>query len=1366
MGGFTGQYRLAGARAYAALRQGELLWVRLADPAAGRVDDFQIGTNGRVDAYQIKWSRFAGTLSFRDFTRDQVDAPSYVAQLADGWARLRSVHTGARIVVHFVTNDRPSTADRLPPAGRGDGRAATSVGTFAAFVVECWGPARAAAISGADLDAVVSQRWRPAWEALQQATHLEAEDWPAFVRDCELEFGTPSLDAVAGGAAGPAADATDWRADVDTLATLFQRLVADPEQQVQFSRDELLDALAWRGRVEYRHRHEFPDPDIPYRAVTSSVKAVRDAIAAFPSGYVAVVGTPGSGKSTLLTRTLRYAPERVIRYYAYVPTSVGPNVRRGEATHFLHDLVVALERQGIRAGRTLPAEDVARLAEQFEAQLQALSDEWRRTGRKTILLVDGLDHISREQFPAQSLLTELPHPDRVPEGVLIILGSQTDRLPGLAAAVRDQLDQLGRRLTMQPLAREDVLAIVRETKLEPVPTVDEQDRVFALTAGHPLALNYVLNRLRGSDGRPVAEVLDQVAPFRDRIDVQYVAHWQQVESDFGLVRLLALLARLRGAIRIRSIELWAPREAVYRLVREFGYYFRQEPNGRWAFFHNSFRAFLVERTRGLPGLGPEQALYRDLAQQCAATLPDDPTRWDELYYRSRAGDHEAVLALAQPDILREQFLAGRPADVISADATDAVTAAVATRDVIALTRTLLVEAEFAQRAHYQGLLPMAELQLALGDTDAAVDAIRDGAQLRVEPEAALRAAAALDTRGLRDEARAVFALAEPVDVLGATTPIEGHQLREVRLQLATWIEVAPRFRGLKDVLGVIEQLQVADDQVARRHPNGTTRHHGNPLGVDVDLTADLRGDLLHALVRALDELGRPDDADAVTDYLFDSAIMGGSAWFWSAVDGWRYAQSVGDYLRARRRFQAMLDGLARWSGGALDASETAALAEGLVRVMGDAHAARALVSELPQPAPVSALTASSSDDGFEPFVTRFVLNRVLGAVQDERPLSEVVPDAEGESQRLVFFERAVVTVARLHGATWTGRRLSAASFVGAATPVLRLFQNVGQHWRDGWHLAVAARGELYELLVRAAALHGPDVVAALRSSLDRIWADPTLGADWPPELKRRIVLALLDAGTDRTWAAAQLRRTEPQLFEGEALEQELTEAAGQVGAWLAVGDADAARATLRTILAAAFGVEYKDYQMDDWVRWCARANRSDPVDASARIARVAAAVGGIRGAHGSTSATKSLIRMAATGGPAIAFAVTEWCTQHGLTGWVASLNTLLPAVLERAPRSAPTATAFYRHLMLPFDECPSSNVLSAILRALDSVDAGVRNRARAVLGCHRTPECGHAGTLQKRPRRRWGEYAARRRWRASVTDGYASGAALLRRRSR
>jgi hypothetical protein len=54
----TAQYLVASMLVYDAIRSGELDWMRLVDPEAGRLDDVVIGRSGRVDAYQIKWSQY------------------------------------------------------------------------------------------------------------------------------------------------------------------------------------------------------------------------------------------------------------------------------------------------------------------------------------------------------------------------------------------------------------------------------------------------------------------------------------------------------------------------------------------------------------------------------------------------------------------------------------------------------------------------------------------------------------------------------------------------------------------------------------------------------------------------------------------------------------------------------------------------------------------------------------------------------------------------------------------------------------------------------------------------------------------------------------------------------------------------------------------------------------------------------------------------------------------------------------------------------------------------------------------------------------------------------------------------------------
>jgi hypothetical protein len=100
--GYRGQYLVGGVLILAALDH-DLEWIRVADPTAGRVDDFQIASPGRLDAYQVKWSR---SPEFVPWSR----LKALLGQLAEGWTRLSEQHRERRVVVHVVTNDFPSLA--------------------------------------------------------------------------------------------------------------------------------------------------------------------------------------------------------------------------------------------------------------------------------------------------------------------------------------------------------------------------------------------------------------------------------------------------------------------------------------------------------------------------------------------------------------------------------------------------------------------------------------------------------------------------------------------------------------------------------------------------------------------------------------------------------------------------------------------------------------------------------------------------------------------------------------------------------------------------------------------------------------------------------------------------------------------------------------------------------------------------------------------------------------------------------------------------------------------------------------------------------------------------------------------------------
>src|SRR5712691_3838018 len=218
IGGYYPQYRIAACLTLRSLREESLQWIRIADPKAGRVDDFQIGSQSRIDAFQVKWSQSPGTFTFGELTKASDNTPALIAQLADGWKRLRAAYPGSRIVVHLVTNDiaSPSPSQRMPV-----GDPPPTPRHFAAFIAQVWEPAQKAFPNSTWS---IPQVWRPTWEALQVASGLCATDFTAFVQDCELEFGYHLY----GSEIGTTRDRQIAQLDLNHLTHTLFGTVADP----------------------------------------------------------------------------------------------------------------------------------------------------------------------------------------------------------------------------------------------------------------------------------------------------------------------------------------------------------------------------------------------------------------------------------------------------------------------------------------------------------------------------------------------------------------------------------------------------------------------------------------------------------------------------------------------------------------------------------------------------------------------------------------------------------------------------------------------------------------------------------------------------------------------------------------------------------------------------------------------------------------------------------------------------------------------------------------------------------------------------------------------------------------------------------
>jgi hypothetical protein len=172
--GYFAQYRISAGIIIGSLRRDDLRWIKIADPAAGKVDDFQICTVKRVDAYQIKWSQHPGNITFGKFTNSSDSELSLLRQLAEGWKLLKQANPSERVVVHLLTNASPSVSDS---------EAEESPSHFSAFLAECWEPVHKKQDS-----TNIPSKWIKAWTALRLASELEDGEFDEFITNCELNF--------------------------------------------------------------------------------------------------------------------------------------------------------------------------------------------------------------------------------------------------------------------------------------------------------------------------------------------------------------------------------------------------------------------------------------------------------------------------------------------------------------------------------------------------------------------------------------------------------------------------------------------------------------------------------------------------------------------------------------------------------------------------------------------------------------------------------------------------------------------------------------------------------------------------------------------------------------------------------------------------------------------------------------------------------------------------------------------------------------------------------------------------------------------------------------------------------------------------
>lgn len=1307
--GYSAQYGIAAEIVRRHLR--DLQWIRLADPTAGVADDFQFGTSNARHAIQVKWALYPDSFSWSDLFGTPNSETSLFGDLATAWRRLRDETDGV-LRIHLCSNRYASSA--TPQAGSPLQQVtATGPHHLAAFLARSFQPVQHLIACGLDdwstiEDHDLVREWRSAWDRVQAASGLSDVDFVAYLAAIEVRLGISApLELLAD---------SEQSSDQHHIAQTIQRLVSDARHIVHLTRDELLTELGWWNRLAYRHPHRFPVPEV-YTPNAAAVASLSEALKDHESGYLALVGAAGTGKSTLL-ESFR-ADAAVVRYYAFVPDSTGPISARGEAQAFLHDLNLALQDTGLYS-RHFGA-DLTGQRSILASLLEDAHRRYEREGRPTIVIVDGLDHISREQSPTRSLIDELPAPELLQSGVYFALGSQSVAM--LPSNIRDTLAE-SRHIELPALARAEVDSIIDKSGVGAWITESVREALHNESEGHPLALTYLLQDLadvessvgNASDRNLEATSrLRELTAFRGDVLRRYNGYLESVGGDAALMELLAVVSRVRAPVRIDWLASWTSAELAEKFTSRT-YPFFARAGDEWHFIHNSFRLFLIERTSAVAGVFSgerDRSQYARTADICA-TSSSVVYRDEELSHRYLAGQLHRVVELATPAALRSRLVQLRPTRVVRSHANIALRAASELGDLAAMVPLFLFAAELVQRDYILNPSTLAEAAVEVLPPGEVREHLLQSGRLVVEDAAAFRAAAHLASAGsylLADEL--LRAADDPRSSLGRRSRSEGSRTDTI----TAWTRAHYLLGGFDRVLAALDAVEGPrhvdlDDQDHEDAIDSARVIRQRALACCSELAAEVRDN--EALERISAEVSAIGDPNWIARMHVVRARTAAEDGLLGEVA--QHAQSVvsldrrsvqpppdpnlgedshaarGSHLIVEALRHAMLETLLR--SGLGDLSEASILAE------------RPLMRRWPD--------TSLSGQGLAPFLPYLATTRLElvlphhDAVAATPTHSDLDPRHAGRRR----FEEALRVLAQIETLAWPSPTVEPGTtppISSLADPIVRLLEVPSRQTHDwsSWYSFRDAAPELWERLLASALASPYDTVESVIRLFQDAWSSSTRRVYWHPSLRTGIVKWVAEHVPGLTDLTQEILTSIDTEIDGAAwdVHDRVDTWLTQSRSWAAAGFENRARVALQSAVEQGWGPSQNDEneQLAHYAEWLELAFESgaigvnpfveDILDFASRVERASA------DASSQAKAAAEAITIAAfRASPALACQLATFFCDLGVFEESAAIGSIVRGLVASTD-GAEVGLSIYCHMLAPTSQYIAPAVRADVTRA-------------------------------------------------------------------
>lgn len=1169
MGGYVPQYDEFACRAYDCILNESLVEIRVADAEdnVGKLDDICYVTTDYVHAYQIKWSNIDDTFKYLDFFE-------LLPTLVDGWRKLCQLYPSKIVIPHLLTNRKCSSKDRSIK-----NKAGKIVGSFSDFVSEVL-------IQLKD-DDTIEPKWNDIIQEVKTESTLTDEEWRnfwnVFVFTYDYQQEIVDIRNVSG----------DKRTeDLLALNRLIQQMASSRLKMVKKTIQEILKDLGWDCRLETIYNHSLYVMPSTYEPISTAIAKLDEQLSSKTKGYIFLEGSPGSGKSTVLTQWAEKIPNKHIRYYAFDftnPSSHSNNDdHRGDETTFLFDMVRMIEKEGFKtSSKSLPFMEYNDLKHRFYDLLSVISKSYKETGQTTVLIIDGLDHITREYVNCtQTLIRTLPSLYEVPEGVVFVLGSQQyDSLP-LEKSVLQLYKAGDSTIVMPAFSRDEIERL--SMKVLQVDNIDPSmlDVLIDKSQGHPLYLRYLLALICEKGN----EVLNEIPVYDGTIENYYESVLGEWLDDGDMKHFLGLLSRIIGSINTKFVQEWGQKEQLLiNLRKKLHHLFLWDDNLKSiSFFHNSFRQFLLEKT-AVDVLNNEysEEKNREYYKELAAFFHNSKIEpvWNEATYLYHAAEYDSFLKLVSPEQIQEHLREFRPVWHALRDVRNAVRLAAKRKDIYLLTRYMLYKSQLDQMSmqDYSALALTDEL-IQLGYVEEAKMQIREHKTLMCSQNNALQLARLFKQRKDIVEANILFELGYPEFLSRSVSEFHNHynEIREHLKLLKEWVSTAVLFMDIEQVDNKIDGFISCLRAFAEYDEQQFDEDYSKVV---------LRREIILALIRD----DRWKDMNRYVDTHFrDDVIMRFDSYYNALLrllkTGNNELQSL-YYNEIVEAFRLLPEDDKPFLRMAIVCMKTNhpidEIKEYLDRVSWTS---------------LGSFYLNGSDDKFNKILPhlRYLELRALCGFDDI--VSElVVADAEdSDSTVMEDYARKLFCLAKIKGYA-RAKKATLKELMDLLSILLPFLDKVKNNYHNRFQYAISSqRKDLLEYLVSVASEFAIDGLAQVADLLKSHYQKSSCNIE-SDEL-RNAVLVLYHAGLDKTMCVPMLYDIETKMLEFQDLDGIASALFKQGKAWLEIGDCQRAELLFKRMIVESFGVGYrKDYQPTTFSEWIGTVNKIDSNNAISRI---------------------------------------------------------------------------------------------------------------------------------------------------------------------